>query len=76
MDTAYYLIEAMEALQFNKMNPEALLTLISYQPNKMIVLHDEKKTAWKFISRQQTRNYLLTKSDHMPNYKEIFSMPH
>lgn len=73
---SYYLIEAMEALQFNKLTPENLLMIISYQPNKTIVLRDEKEVEWKFISRQQTRNYLLTKSDHMPAYKEIFSMPH
>lgn len=76
MDSAYYLLDAMEAIQFNKLQPETLLQLISYQPNKTIVLRDEHDMSWTFISRQQTRNYLLAKSGSMTAYKEIFSMPH
>lgn len=68
--------EAMEALQFNKLHPETLFSLISYQPNKMLVLRDEHDNSWTFITREQNRKYLLTKSNTMSTYKEIFSMAH
>ena len=67
------LLDAMEALQYHKLNPEILLQLLVHRPT--MTFTDEHQTQWTFISRQQTRQYLLAKTAQMERFMEIYSAP-
>ena len=62
--------DAIDLLAHHKLSPESLL--LRLQEESILVLRDEKKNVWSFVSRHRCRRYLMAKTEEMKSYIEIY----
>ena len=62
--------DAIDLLAHHKLSPESLL--LRLQEESILVLQDEKKNVWSFVSRHHCRRYLMAKTADMNKYVEIY----